>query len=449
MEHFARRIENLLWPDTPPKRAILAKASVPARFLYALSRELLSGEISLRAMSLVYTTMLSVVPLLAFSFSVLKGLGIHHQMEPLLQQFLAPLGPKGGEISAAIMRFVDNVKGSVLASVSIAALLVTALSMAALVESSVNFVWRANQSRSLMRRLSEYISVLLIGPLLMSVAMGLIATISSATLMDRLRAIRPIGDWLAALGALTPYLLIIAAFTFLYAVVPNARVRFKAALAGGVFAGVLWAASGTVFAHVVAGASQNWQAVYSGFAIVLIAMFWLYLSWLILLLGAQLAFFVQNPQCLRLGAGSEPMSNELRERLALITMLLVGRDFVNPDNNWQTEGLAAQIRIPRHRLEPIVIALRDAGLLTQTPERRLIPARDPRHIGVIEVLRAVRNPPSGTLPRGEDGDTTVASIVRRLDRAIESSVRETTLADLVDQASAEENPRGAARAASR
>lgn len=443
-----RRIENLLWPDTPPKRAILARVSVPARYLYAVSRELLSGEISLRAMGLVYTTMLSVVPLLAFSFSVLKGLGIHHQMEPLLEQFLAPLGPKGGEISTQIIRFVDNVKGSVLASVSIAALLVTALSMAALVESSVNFVWRVNQSRSLMRRFSEYISVLLIGPLLMSVAMGLIATISSATLMGRLRAIRPLGDWLAALGALTPYLLIIAAFTFLYAVVPNARVRFKAALAGGVFAGILWAASGTVFAHVVTGASQNWQAVYSGFAIVLIAMFWLYLSWLILLLGAQLAFFVQNPQCLRLGVRNEPMSNELREHLALTTMLLVGRDFVNPDNNCQTEGLAARIRIPRHRLEPIVIALRNAGLLTQTPEQRLIPARDPRHIQVIDVLRAVRNAP-GTLPQREDEDTMVASIVRRVDGAIESSVQEMTLADLVDQASADENPHAASRAASR
>jgi membrane protein len=439
MEHLDQRIQRLLWPDTPPKSPLLAKSLVPARYAYALTRELLLGELSLRAMSLVYTTMLSVVPLLAFSFSVLKGLGIHHEIEPLLQHFLAPLGSRSDEISARLIHFVDNISGSVLASLSIAALLLTALSMAQIVESSMNFVWRVDRPRSLARRFSEYISVMLIGPLLMSIVMGLIATVSNAALMDRLRSIHPLGAWFAAIGEVTPYLLIIAAFTFLYAFVPNARVRFKAAVAGGVFAGILWAGGGTVFADVVAGASRNWQAVYSGFAIVLLAMFWLYLSWLILLLGAQLAYYVQYPQHLRLGGRGSPMSNALRERLALNVMLLVGRDFLQPGHGWRPESLAARIRIPRHQLQPIIGTLQDAGLLTQTPEQRLIPAKDPHVVQVIDILRAVRNPPAGGVPlRDREWDTGVSKVLSRLDSAIESSVQQMTLADLVDEDMAEQ-----------
>ena len=98
--------------------------------------------------------------------------------------------------------------------------------------------------------------------------------------------------------------------------VPNTRVRFKPALIGGVFAGVLWAGSGSLFTSFVVSMSR-YEAIYSGFAIVIVAMIWLYLSWLILLLGAQLAFYVQNPEYLPLGQRALSASNATRERLAL------------------------------------------------------------------------------------------------------------------------------------
>lgn len=433
MDRLLQHLHELLWAEQPPRSALGAKALAFAQYTYALTRDLLTGELSLRAMSLVYTTMLSVVPLLAFSFSVLKGLGLHRQIEPLLSNFLAGLGPRADDISARIIGFVDNVSGSVLASISIVALLLSALTMAQIVESSLNFVWRVDRPRSLARRFSEYLSVMLIGPLLMSIAMGVIAAVSSTTLMNRLRQIEPLGTWLSDIGSIMPYVLIVAAFTTLYLVVPNARVRLKPAASGGLFAGVVWTMSGTLFASLVVGASR-WQAVYSGFAIVLIAMLWLYLSWLILLLGAQLAFYLQNPAYLRLGQRSEEMSNSLRERLALSAMLLIGRDFVEPGHGWRTESLAASIRVPRYDLEPVMAALDGAGLLTETTEQRLIPAKDPRHIRVIDVLRAVREPRS-RIPGSEkqDWNSTVAAVTGKLDDAIESAVRDRTLADLIDE----------------
>src|SRR5688572_21504132 len=126
MEFITRPIERRLWP----KGHNLAPASpvlVAARFAYALVRDLTHGDLSLRAMSLVYTTMLAIVPLLAFAFAVLKGLGFHRDLEPLLQRFLAPLGPQAAELSARVVGFVDNVSGLALGSISIAILLYTAL----------------------------------------------------------------------------------------------------------------------------------------------------------------------------------------------------------------------------------------------------------------------------------------------------------------------------------
>jgi membrane protein len=431
MEFITRPIEQRLWPrDKPPTDA--SHLLVVARFAYALVRDLAHGDLSLRAMSLVYTTMLAIVPLLAFAFSVLKGLGFHRELEPMLQGFLAPLGPRAGEISGRVVVFVDNVSGLALGSISIAILLFTALSMAQKVEGSFNFVWRVDRPRSLARRFSEYLSVMLVGPLLMSVAMGFTATLSSTTAMSRLREIGVIGALFEALSWFTPYALIIGSFTLLYVFVPNTRVRFVPAVIGGAFAGILWTGGGILFTSFVVSVSRA-EAIYSSFAIVIVAMAWLYLSWLILLLGTQLAFYVQHPEYLPLGQRALSASNTTRERLALSTMLLVGRDFEKPGHGWRIESLAAHLRVPRHLLEPVAAALMNAGLLTRTNENRLIPARDLRRIGLIDILASVRSSERDSHHQAvDDWNATVSAVADDIERALRDALGERTLADLVD-----------------
>ena len=290
--------------------------------------------------------------------------------------------------------------------------------MAQKVESSFNFVWRVDRPRSLARRFSEYLSVMIIGPLIMSVAMGFTATLSSTAAMSRLREIGFIGRTFDALSWFTPYGLIIASFTFLYLFVPNTRVRFVPALIGGALAGVLWAGGGALFTSFVVSVSRA-EAIYSGFAIVVVAMAWLHLSWLILLLGTQLAFYVQHPEYLPLGQRALSASNTTRERLALSTMLLVGRDFEKPGHGWRIESLAARLRVPRHLLEPVATALMDAELLTRTNENRLIPGRDLRRIGVVDILAAVRSSERDSHEQADDDwNATVSTVAGDVERAI-------------------------------
>jgi membrane protein len=236
----------------------------------------------------------------------------------------------------------------------------------------------------------------------------------------------------AALSWSAPYALIVASFTFLYVIVPNTRVHVLPALVGGVFAGILWAGGGSLFTGFVVSASR-YEAIYAGFAIVIVAMIWLYFSWLMLLLGAQLAFYVQQPEYLPLGQRALSASNATRERLALSVMLLVGQDFERPGHGWRIESLAARIRVPRHLLDPIVTALMAERLLIRTNENRLIPARDLRRIAVADVLAAVRSSERDPHHQADDGwNPTVASVADEVEHAIAEALRDRTLADLVN-----------------
>jgi membrane protein len=423
------------WLFEPPESIIgrpLWKLTRILRYPYALIRDITRGDLTLRAMSLVYTTLLSVVPIIALSFSVLKGLGYHRELEPILYSFLEPLGDRGYELTAQIMSFVDNVRGGVLGSLGLMFLLYTLISTVEKVEESFNFVWRVEKPRSFGRRFSEYVSVMVVGPAVIVAALGLIAAVASTSFMQALSHYRPFDTILLVLSALTPYLLVSAVFTFMYGFVPNTKVRLRAALIGGISAGAAWAFSGMVFARFVAG-STNTMVIYAGFAIVIVALIWLYVSWLILLLGAQLAFYVQSPQYLRPGRGLITLNSSLRERVALSIMYLIVNDYRTAQHRWTTNRIAEHLELPGAALTPIVDALERRKLLLAAEDDTWVPARDPHSIALIDVLDAVRHDTAGPrLSRIRDIAPAVEA-AQIAEQALQDSLKGKTVAQLVEQ----------------
>ena len=429
------RLEH--WLFEPPETLIgkpLLKLVPALRYIYALIRDFLRGDLTLRAMSLVYTTLLSVVPLLALAFALAKGLGLHNDFEPVLYSFLEPLGDRATDITEQVMNFVNNARGDVLGSLGLAFLLYTVISMVQKVEESFNFIWRVEQPRSMGRRFSEYVSVMVVGPAVIIAALGVIATLNNTRAVRYIAQYEPFGTILLFLGHLTPYLLVTGVFTFMYAFVPNTTVRLRAAFSGGLFAGVMWAGSGMLFARFLSGSGPT-MVIYAGFAFVVAALIWVYVSWVILLLGAQLAFYVQNPQYLRPGRGEIQLNSSLRERVALSIIYLIVNDYQHARHRWTINSLADHLDLPGAALGPIVTAMERAHLLLLADDDTWVPARDPNAIALADVLDAVRNDTAG--PRlGKIRDVAPAvEAARSAEQALKSSLKGRTVSDLLDKES--------------
>ena len=218
LDELQAKIERFVWGSALQRKGVPGQiAAKVLHYLYALVRDILAGQLTLRSMSLVYTTLLSVVPLIAMSFSVLKGLGVHNDLKPLLYQGLAPLGEQGREITDEVINLVDNVRGGLLGSVSLAFFVFTAISMVQKVEESFNFVWHVGQPRSLARRFSEYLVVLLVGPVIVVIALGMIASVRNNDIVQMLLAHKALGTVFVAAGKVTPYLLVAGALAFVVA----------------------------------------------------------------------------------------------------------------------------------------------------------------------------------------------------------------------------------------
>jgi len=367
------------------------------RLVMVLVRDLAFGQLTLRAMGLVYTTLLSIVPLLAISFSVLKAFGVSNQIRPVLLGFLQPLGDKGIEITSRITEFIDNINGGVLGSVGLALLLYTSVSLAQKIEEAFNFIWHVNRPRSIGERFSRYVSALLVGPLLVFSALGLTAAAANLSVVHEALQFEAIG-WLASQAThLLPYALVIGAFAFLYMFMPNTRVRLGPAIAGAVVGGVAWQSAGWAFAQFVV-TSTRYSAIYSSFAILILFMLWLYLSWLILLFGADMSFYAQHPEYVVKKSGEPRLSNRLRERLALVVMSLIARHHLEGREPWSADALAHELHMPVRAIDGVLSTLQAQGMLASTTDDPCtwLPARALEIIGAKEVVDAVR-------AAGEDG----------------------------------------------
>jgi len=396
------RLRETLWGEREALTRFQHELRHAGRYIYAVSRDLLDGQVSMRAMSLVYTTLLSLVPLLALAFSLLKGVGAHNNLEPILEEFLVPLGPQGADLARNIVAFVENIKVGVLGSLGVLLLMYTVLSMIQKIEDAFNYIWRVETRRRLGQRIGEYLSLLLVGPVAIFVALGMTASVMSSGFVAQLAAIEPMGAILYVLGRLIPYFVIVGLFTFLYTFIPNTRVRLRAAFGGGLLAGFLWQSASLGFASFVAN-SPNYNVIYSGFAIVILALIWLYVGWLILLVGCQLAYYLQFPERLTPTRIAPQMWGRPAELLGLQIVALVGRRFLAGEPPVTLDQLHRELpALPEH-IERIVDVLVHHGVLAESGAEgsQLLPKRDLDSLTVAQLWQLLREGVDGRRGSGE------------------------------------------------
>ncbi|WP_231871929.1 YhjD/YihY/BrkB family envelope integrity protein, partial [Oleiphilus sp. HI0079] len=175
--------EWLMQPCRENQSGLERVAHRVSRISYAIVRDLTQGSLTLHAMSLVFTSILSIVPLLALSFSLLRYFNVQNRFLPMIEHFLLPMGEKGQEIHQAIMQFVDNVKVGVLGAVGLLLLLYTVLSLVQKIEFAFNRIWFVANTRSISRRLSNYLSMIFVGPILVVAAISLTSGLFESALI--------------------------------------------------------------------------------------------------------------------------------------------------------------------------------------------------------------------------------------------------------------------------
>ena len=258
------------------------------------------------------------------------------------------MGDRAGEFTQKVMEVADGISTGLLGSLGLALLLWTLLGTIKKVEDSFNFLWRVEEPRSFARRVTEYVALLIVGPI---VVVSFLALSHNAleTATAGIGRYMPFFERLVAIGEkVSPYFMVAAIFTAVYMLVPNTKVKWKPAIIGGVTAGILWAAVGSC--------SPRWwfirrasTVVYAVFASLVAALLWTYFGWLILLIGAQLSFYVQNRNYLRMGLTELRMSAVQREQLTLKIMFLIGRAYHDGKTRWTVDSLAPSSRHARHR----------------------------------------------------------------------------------------------------
>src|ERR1051325_915033 len=282
--------DTLLLADLDAFSPIMRGVLRHIRILYRAVAGFTENRCPLLASALTYTTLLSLVPLLALMFATLKGFGVQNRLEPIL---IEKLSAGSEQIVRQIIGYIDKTDVKALGAVGLASLLVTAISVIGNIEFALNRIWGVQRTRNIGRKFSDYLSVLLTCPILFVAALGVTSSAQNVDVVQWFLALPGMGYLVLAIAAVTPYILMWIALTFLYDYLPNTRVRFASALYGGIIGGTLWQLAQWGYVHFQVGVSRA-NAIYGAFAQLPIFLVWLYMGWNVVLFGAMLSFTHQN-----------------------------------------------------------------------------------------------------------------------------------------------------------
>lgn len=392
----------------------------------------------MRAGSLTYVTIFSLVPLLAVSFAVAKGLGADRELQerfiaPFLDETFGRIEPAdpsavsdqaatpsvpaaGQQLRLAIDKIFEFVRGTSFASLgtfSFVFLLYCVVKLLGATEGALSAIWGVRSTRSFTRRLTNYLAIVVMTPMVLLTATGVTTLLEGSTyqvLQERLGFDLRHG---AAL-AMVPFLVVSAGMTFLYLALPNTRVRLASAALGGIVAGCLWQLAQMAHIEFQIGVARI-NAIYSGFAAVPLFLLWLYVNWSVLLLGAEIAHAHQSEPVQTSLALTGSVDQRFRERLALRLAVRVADAFLRGQRAPNASELASDLGLAPRLVEQVLARMVEADVLVRTDDdsgQGFLPARDPEAIPLLLVLDALRRE-EGVIP---------PPVVRRIDEGVDRAL---------------------------
>jgi membrane protein len=347
----------------------------------------------LRASALTYSTLLSLVPMLAFALAFLKGLGVHNLLEP----FLINMGVIGSEETVRmLLSYAGNVEIRTLGGIGLGTLVLTTVLGVGNIERAFNEIWGVHTERPILRKIADYASVLVLGPVALLLATGINTRLHSPTFITTWLGIRVIGEavtfFSTVMSTILPYIALWLVFAFFYSFLPNTRVQAIPALIGGVVGGTLWQIAQWGYIAFQVGMA-NAHAIYGALAQLPVLMLWIYVSWVTTLLGAEVAYACQHVTTYFPARLMHCASMYVREWLAHALYFSLVRVFTEGSGIWSAVTFAQQHHIPLGLLKEILRPLQEAGLLVETAASpdHYVPGRDPASVTPWHLLQALRH----------------------------------------------------------
>lgn len=361
---LTHEIWSIQLSDYPPPRRLLFHT---LRILLLAYRGFVEDRVLLRASALTYFTLMSIVPILAMGFGIAKGFGIEKYLEKqLLENFQGQ-----EEILSQVIDFsnnlLQNTGGGLIAGIGIVVLFYSVLKVFGHIEHSFNDIWQIKTPRPLTRKFADYLSMMLIAPVLLIASSGINVFIVTqlSSLSDRIELINKLGPYILFVLKFLPYFIIWIVFTLMYVVMPNTRVNIVSGLIGGIIAGSAFSLTQWIYIDFQIGVSK-YNAIYGSFAALPLFLAWLRLSWLIVLFGAEISFSHQNQNLYEFEAETESISNRSRKAISILILNRVIGRFMNGETPLTSQELSKDLKIPIRLVRSLLENLVACNILSKT-----------------------------------------------------------------------------------
>ena len=395
------------------------------------------NKCSLHASALTFYTMLSIVPVLAMAFGIAQGFGLKHNLEIVIAEKLRGQEQVVVWLIQFANTFLENTAGGVVAGVGVALLFWSVIKVLGNIESSFNEIWGVRAGRTLSRKFSDYLSIMLIAPVLLMVSSG--ATVFLATQLANFTAqhafMRVFGGPVAVILTILPFMVLGSLFSFIYILMPNTRVSLRAGLTAGMVAGTIYQLVQWIYVYFQIGVS-SFNAVYGGFAALPLFLTWLQISWLVVLFGAEVSFAVDNEEKYEFERDCTRASHYFKRVVALKLAELCVKRFDKGQGPAETVELAHELDAPIRLVRELLFDLEAAGILSQVQREDKAgdwhqPAQPPEKITISRVWSALDR-------LGQDHPAMVAEdlldpVMKRaeaLDRAVEKAPENVQVRDI-------------------
>jgi membrane protein len=382
----------------------------------------------LRASSLTFYTLLSIVPVVALAFGIAKGFGFKNMLkDELLERF-----PGQQELLTKVIGFAESLlevtKGGVIAGIGLIILFWAVIKVLSHIEASLNDIWEIKTHRTWGRKFSDYLAFMLISPMLILVSSSTTVFITTQVteITNNVKLLGLISPLIFFSLKLIPYVLIWILFTGIYVFMPNTKVSLKAAIIGGVIAGTIYQIFQLLYLGFQIGVSK-YNAIYGSFAALPLFLIWVQISWWVVLFGAELSFANQNVDTYYYEPDSLKVSPAFKKLLTLHVAHLLIRNFSNGEPPLTDSQISKRLEIPIRLMHQILYDLVKSGLFieTRTIEDQKFgyqPARDIKGITIQSLLETIENNGIDTIPVAEtEGLKVLSDVLKQFNRAMENS----------------------------